>query len=320
MKVKDWDNLEKEGFVKTKGGWRKGRAYYYKGICKECGDKYLSRRNDTKYCDHKCANKGKNNPNYKKQMSNEQRKKLSIIKKKQWKEPNSIYNSKEHRKKKSKASKKLWNNPNSAFNSEEYRSKLFGGKRSGKDIATWKGGYWKNKIPMYDTYATQLKNYEKTRRSKEDLNVLEVQCTKCGEWFIPKLWNVNNRLQYLKGKRNEENRFYCSNKCKHTCSIWHKKYFDIMKEDAIRAGRLTWLELGREVQPELRQMVLERDGGKCVKCGSMENIQCHHIYPVNIEPLLSADIDNSITLCVECHKEIHKKDGCRYSQLHMEEC
>ena len=93
-----------------------------------------------------------------------------------------------------------------------------------------------------------------------------------------------------------------------------------MKEDAIRAGRLPWLELGREVQPELRQMVLERDGHKCVNCNKTNNLHCHHIMPVAIEPLLSADIDNCITLCIECHKEAHTKDGCRYGQLHMKEC
>jgi len=39
-----------------------------------------------------------------------------------------------------------------------------------------------------------------------------------------------------------------------------------------------------------------------------------------IEPLLSADIDNCITLCYTCHKKVHQKDGCRLGQLRMEEC
>jgi len=93
-----------------------------------------------------------------------------------------------------------------------------------------------------------------------------------------------------------------------------------MKEDAIRAGRLSWLELNREVQPELRQLVLKRDGYQCVKCGSDGPLHCHHIFPELIEPLLSADIDNCMTLCIDCHKEVHKQDGCKYHQLRMEEC
>ena len=38
------------------------------------------------------------------------------------------------------------------------------------------------------------------------------------------------------------------------------------------------------------------------------------------EPLLSADIDNCITLCYDCHKKVHQKDGCKYPQLKLEEC
>ena len=98
---------------------------------------------------------------------------------------------------------------------------------------------------------------------------------------------------------------------------WFDDTISFMKEDAVRAGRLPWLELRREVQPELRSMVLERDNYECQKCGNTEGLQCHHIYPVNIEPLLSADIDNCMTLCTICHKEVHKKDGCRYPQLHI---
>ena len=88
-----------------------------------------------------------------------------------------------------------------------------------------------------------------------------------------------------------------------------------MKQDAVSAGRLDWLKLYREVQPELRKMVLARDNYLCVKCSSKELLHCHHIYPVSTNPLESADVDNCITLCKDCHKEAHKKDGCGYEQL-----
>lgn len=73
-----------------------------------------------------------------------------------------------------------------------------------------------------------------------------------------------------------------------------------MKEDAVRAGRIGrigWLELNREVQPELRKMVLKRDDYKCVKCDSKGPLHCHHILPVTTDSLVSADIDNCLTLC-----------------------
>lgn len=199
--------------------------------------------------------------------------------------------------------------------SEESKQKISGSKNT-----NWKGGYYTRGIPTYDTYAHQISWCEGVRRNKDDINILEVKCFKCGEWFIPKYKSVVNRISSLSGKLRGEHHLYCSDQCKNSCSIYSKTPKTLMKDDAIRSGRLSWIELTREVQPELRQIVLERDRHKCTKCDDTENLQCHHIYPEMIEPLLSADIDNCITLCVECHKEAHRKDGCNYNQLHMEEC
>jgi len=72
----------------------------------------------------------------------------------------------------------------------------------------------------------------------------------------------------------------------------------------------------REVQPALRKLVLERDDWTCQKCDSQENgLHCHHIDPVINNPIESSDIDNCITLCKSCHKEIHKLPNCQYTNL-----
>jgi len=192
--------------------------------------------------------------------------------------------------------------------------------RKGKNSSKWDGGYHRNNIPKYDTYAHQIEWCEEVRRNKEDRNILEVKCTYCGKWYIPDLKNVVYRKRALEGQLRGELRFYCSEGCKQACPIYHKKPEQLMKEDAIRAGRLGWLELNREVQPELRKIVLERDGYECMKCGSTGPLHCHHIYPVSTNPLLSADVDNCITYCIDCHKEAHQKDGCRLGELRMEIC
>jgi 5-methylcytosine-specific restriction endonuclease McrA len=201
---------------------------------------------------------------------------------------------------------------------EEARKKMRESKRGkyvGENSYSWKGGYNSNGIPLYDTYAPQLEWCEEVRRNADDPNVLEVRCTYCDKWYIPKIWQVKNRIGSLKDSYNGENRFYCSENCKHACPIYNKKPETLIKEDAVRAGKMPWLELDREVQHELRQMVLERDGYVCQKCGSTENLHCHHILPVAVEPLLSADIDNCITLCADCHKAVHKLPGCGYNEI-----
>ena len=61
-------------------------------------------------------------------------------------------------------------------------------------------------------------------------------------------------------------------------------------------------------------------GGKnrkycCRKCGSEEALHCHHMEGIRWNPLESADMDACITVCQQCHKEIHQKDGCNYHEM-----
>ena len=42
-------------------------------------------------------------------------------------------------------------------------------------------------------------------------------------------------------------------------------------------------------------------------------IHCHHIIPYAKDPIQDCDLDNTITVCKECHKWIHTNiDGCKY--------
>ena len=53
----------------------------------------------------------------------------------------------------------------------------------------------------------------------------------------------------------------------------------------------------------LRIKILNRDGNKCVRCGSNNNLRIHHIKPVDLEG--SNELDNLETLCSTCHKSEH---------------
>ena len=71
-------------------------------------------------------------------------------------------------------------------------------------------------------------------------------------------------------------------------------------------------------------MVFKRDNWTCMNpdCNKSKSefpeleLHCHHIDPVINNPIESADIDNCITLCKECHINAHKKTpGCGYAEL-----
>lgn len=50
-----------------------------------------------------------------------------------------------------------------------------------------------------------------------------------------------------------------------------------------------------------------RDGNKCLKCFSRQKIEAHHIFRKCFQEQAKFYTGNGISLCKECHKEIHKK-------------
>jgi 5-methylcytosine-specific restriction endonuclease McrA len=65
--------------------------------------------------------------------------------------------------------------------------------------------------------------------------------------------------------------------------------------------------LSPEEYTVVRNQVLERDGWRCQDCGTMKDLQVHHIKP---RSHLGGDVThNLITLCANCHKKRH--EWCR---------
>jgi 5-methylcytosine-specific restriction endonuclease McrA len=63
------------------------------------------------------------------------------------------------------------------------------------------------------------------------------------------------------------------------------------------------LALDQPAYRELHEKVLRRDGWRCQCCGSMRNLQVHHMQS---RSLLGDDTEeNLITLCDQCHTRAH---------------
>ena len=63
------------------------------------------------------------------------------------------------------------------------------------------------------------------------------------------------------------------------------------------------LKLAREGYEIVRKRVLERDGWRCQACGSMKNLQIHHMK--RRSQLGDDAMPNLITLCADCHGKCH---------------
>jgi 5-methylcytosine-specific restriction endonuclease McrA len=64
------------------------------------------------------------------------------------------------------------------------------------------------------------------------------------------------------------------------------------------------VNLRKEDYRELHQQILRRDGWRCQLCGSMQNLEVHHM---RFRSHGGDDSEqNLITLCAECHARVHQ--------------
>ena len=182
------------------------------------------------------------------------------------------------------------------------KSKIYREKNQEKIKETNKEYY--KKPALFKTFAHRLVIDDKPMKADDGIHLL-VACKTCVKHFKPTNLQANNRIQRLAGKGLGESNFYCSDTCKNSCSIYGKQTH--------RTGENS--NLDREMQPTLRKMCLERDNYTCQKCHSTEELHCHHIEGILQNPIESCDLDNTITLCKDCHLFVHRLPGCSYHDM-----
>ena len=103
----------------------------------------------------------------------------------------------------------------------------------------------------------------------------------------------------------------------HEDRIQREKIYRAINQKILRDKHLKWtkefrLKLGiplKKVSLALMNWSLsvkDNDGSKCQVCGSTENIHAHHIFPKSKYPLLCLNINNGISLCHDCHWNLHR--------------
>jgi 5-methylcytosine-specific restriction endonuclease McrA len=154
---------------------------------------------------------------------------------------------------------------------------------------------------LFSIYAVQL-TIDEDPIEDED-GYLVAKCAYCGRYFYPTMSEVQHRIRCLLGKSQGENRLYCSDGCKQACPIFNQKEWPKGYQPAS----------SREVDPLIRQMCLARDNYECQRCGVLiteAELHTHHIEGAVQQPMLAHDIENTITLCKNCHKWVHSQEGC----------
>lgn len=138
------------------------------------------------------------------------------------------------------------------------------------------------------------------------ITMIERQCFHCEKQF-------ETRLSYVKRGHGK----YCSNKCKMTYFIGRPKTPEhlakISGENANnwQGGKTSQNQIirHRKETRHAREAVYKRDKYTCQDCGAKSQkgrpvvLNAHHIKPFSQFPELRFDLENIVTLCVECHKK-----------------
>jgi len=119
-----------------------------------------------------------------------------------------------------------------------------------------------------------------------------------GLFLCERCWKTH-RIEWLKKNGGAK---YCKPKQKEVITevARRKAIFASWKDKEIDKLRRT---------PEYRAWrlaVLERDGYACQHCGKIGNkLHAHHIKTFKMNPESRYDVDNGITLCKQCHEDLH---------------
>jgi endogenous inhibitor of DNA gyrase (YacG/DUF329 family) len=114
----------------------------------------------------------------------------------------------------------------------------------------------------------------------------DFKCKNCGD--------IYTQYEWFEGRTK-----FCSTDClgDWRSNNWTGEDSPVWKEVNAETEKFTTAE---------RRQILERDNYTCQECGETEvKLNAHHINPAASYPKKAHDIDNGVTLCIDCHADRH---------------
>ncbi|MCX0396945.1 hypothetical protein LI014_06110 [Clostridium perfringens] len=168
----------------------------------------------------------------------------------------------------------------------------------GKEIQVIKCIYEKNKH-NYCSQSCKNKGHsnEVSNMNNGRYNSKTIKCDYCGEEIIRKVSKIKDR-NFCNNKCYSEYRKIHYSKENHSC--WNPSITD---EERLNKRKC-------EEYYNWRDSVFTRDNYTCVCCGKdTHHNNAHHLNGYDWDKQNRTNVDNGVTLCVDCHKDFHKTYG-----------
>ena len=144
----------------------------------------------------------------------------------------------------------------------------------------------KGKLKKFCNMACRT-TYYKIHGHPRSIAKTKIQCSGCGKTI-------------LKNPSQLKERNFCSRKC---ASYGHRQKITGQDNGRFRSGR--WTGYAAEFR-DASIIVRKRTNGACVTCNRPENYPKHPVHHVNGNKF-DNQLQNLVTLCTSCHKQIHAK-------------
>jgi len=130
----------------------------------------------------------------------------------------------------------------------------------------------------------------KCKSKAQSSNIIAINCDNCNKSFNRKEHLITRSLNH-----------FCCKKCsdEYHKGLNHYEWKEFLHDKHIKLALKQWSIL-----------IKERDKYICKSCGETNKkmLEAHHIIPKSLKPELIYDINNGITLCLECHLKEHIND------------
>lgn len=162
-----------------------------------------------------------------------------------------------------------------------------------------------------ELFYRSIERYTATKGKILDMDVCEDCSYKKSRMACLHKYGVENIFEdseYIKSKNMEKNG-----------GKFHTQTEEFKSKYLYGENNASWID-GRSLNEDKRptpkekvwrNAVYHRDSYTCKICGDSNggNLNAHHILPYNNHKEVRFDVDNGITMCVDCHKKFHKIYG-----------